>query len=45
VMLPLLGLTKWPQEYPLSVHAYALVSHWVYGAALEGIRRGLRRLM
>ncbi len=45
IMVPLLRLSKAPQAYPLSVHAKALASHFVYGLTLEGIRRGLRRLM
>jgi len=38
-MLPATGLSKKPGELPLGVHAYALASHWVYGATLETCRR------
>src|ERR1700687_2028703 len=30
-VVPALGLSKPPTEYPLSIHAYALASHLVYG--------------
>ncbi len=38
-VLPAAGLSKKPGELPLGVHAYALASHWVYGATLETCRR------
>ena len=41
--VPLLGLSKRPTEYPLSTHAYALASHFVYGLTTEIVRRVLRR--
>jgi putative membrane protein len=41
IALPVLGLGSPPQETPLSKHAYALVSHWVWGAATEAGRRGI----
>ncbi len=41
-MVPLLGLSKGPTEYPPSTHAYALASHLVFGATAEGTRRLLR---
>lgn len=44
-VVPLLGLSKAPTEYPASVHAYALASHLVYGATLEAVRRGVRRML
>jgi uncharacterized membrane protein YagU involved in acid resistance len=37
--LPAAGLSKKPGEMPLTVHAYALGAHWVYGATLEACRR------
>jgi hypothetical protein len=40
--VPLLGLSKAPTEYPLSVHAYALASHFVYGLTTEAVRRVVR---
>jgi hypothetical protein len=43
--LPLLGLSKGPTEYPLSVHAYALASHFVYGLTAELARRALRNAL
>ena len=41
-VVPSLGLSKAAGEYPLSIHAYALASHLVYGATAEGTRRLLR---
>ena len=43
--VPLLGLAKGPTEYPLSTHAYALVSHFVYGLTTELVRRTVRKAM
>jgi uncharacterized membrane protein YagU involved in acid resistance len=40
--VPLLGLAKGPAEYPVSTHAYALASHFVYGLTTEVVRRTLR---
>ena len=40
--VPLLGLAKGPTEYPPSTHIYAFVSHLVFGATAEGVRRLLR---
>jgi hypothetical protein len=40
--VPLLGLSKAPTEYPLSTHAYALASHFVYGLTAEAVRRTVR---
>jgi len=42
VAVPALGLAKPAREYPASVHASALASHLVYGAATEIVRAGLR---
>lgn len=42
LVVPALGLSKPPTEYPLSTHAYALASHLVYGAATEVARRAVR---
>ena len=42
-LVPLLGFSKGPSEYPLSSHVYALASHLVFGATAEGVRRLLRR--
>jgi uncharacterized membrane protein YagU involved in acid resistance len=41
-VVPLLGLSKSPTEYPLSIHAYALASHLVYGLTTEVVRRAVR---
>lgn len=42
VAVPALGLTGPPTQFPPSMHAYALASHWVYGLATEMARRGVR---
>ena len=44
-VVPLLGLSKKPTEYPLSIHAYALASHLVYGLTTEVVRRAVRRAL
>lgn len=44
-VVPALGLAKGPGETPPSVHAYGLVSHLVYGLALEGSRRIIRAVL
>jgi putative membrane protein len=43
--VPLLGLSKAPAEYPLSTHAYALASHFVYGLTAEVVRRAVRNAL
>ena len=43
--VPLLGLSKAPTEYPLSTHAYALASHFVYGLTTEIVRRAVRNAL
>jgi putative membrane protein len=45
IAVPKLGLSKPPQEYPPSQHAYAAASHVVYGATLESVRRAVRAIM
>ena len=42
IAVPLLKLSKAPQEYPLHVHAMALAAHLVYGVSTELARRVLR---
>jgi putative membrane protein len=42
-LVPLLGLSKTPTEYPLSTHAYSLASHFVYGLTTEVVRRAVRK--
>ena len=44
-VLPAAGLSKKPSQLPVGVHAYALASHWVYGATLEACRRVAAALM
>ncbi len=44
-VVPALGLSKPPTEYPLSTHAYALSSHLVYGLTTEVVRRAARRIL
>jgi hypothetical protein len=41
--VPLLRLSKGPTAYPLSTHAYALSSHFVYGLTAELVRRAVRK--
>jgi putative membrane protein len=43
--VPLLGLSKGPASYPLSTHAYALASHFVYGFTAETVRRAIRNTL
>lgn len=43
--LPLLGLSKSPTAYPLSKHASALASHFVYGLTTDLVRRAVRRAL
>jgi putative membrane protein len=43
--LPLLGLAKGPTAYPISTHAYALVSHLVFGLTAEVVRSTVRRAL
>src|SRR3954454_22636250 len=42
IAVPLLKLSKAPQEYPIHVHAMALAAHLVYGVTTELVRRALR---
>lgn len=44
-VVPLLGLSKAPVEYPLPVHISALAAHVVYGLVLEVVRRGVRKII
>ena len=44
-VLPAAGLSKKPSQIPMGVHAYALASHWVYGATLDACRRAAAALM
>lgn len=44
-VVPALGLSKSFDEYPLSIHAYALASHLVYGLTGELVRAAARRAL
>jgi hypothetical protein len=44
-IVPAVGLSKSPTEYPLSIHAYAFSSHLVFGLTAELVRRALRKAM
>ncbi len=41
IMLPVLKLSRPPNQYPLSKHVEGLGAHLVYGATTEGLRRAL----
>jgi putative membrane protein len=43
--LPLLGLAKGPNAYPISTHVYALASHLVFGLTAEVVRSSVRRAL
>jgi hypothetical protein len=45
VAVPAAGLSKPPQEIPLTTHVYALASHLVYGWITETVRRAVRRAL
>jgi hypothetical protein len=44
-VVPALGLSKGPMEYPLSIHAYAIAAHLIYGLTTELARRTVRNLL
>jgi len=44
-IVPALGLSKSPAEYPFSKHAYAFASHLVYGLSAELVRNAVRRVL
>lgn len=44
-IVPLLGLSKSPAEYPMSVHACSLASHLVYGLTAELVRNSVRKAL
>lgn len=44
-VVPALGLSKPSKAYPLSIHAYALASHFVYGLTTELVRRAVRKVL
>ena len=45
IVVPALGLSKPPTEYPLSTHAYGLASHFIYGMTTDIVRRIVRRAL
>ena len=45
VAVPAFGLSKPPWKIPLSTHAKALVSHFVYGLTTDAVRRVVRRAL
>jgi hypothetical protein len=44
-VVPLLGLSKSADDYPLSVHAGAVSSHIVYGLTTELVRNAVRKAL
>ena len=44
-IVPALGLSRKPTDYPAAVHAYAFTSHLVYGLTTELVRRAVRRAL
>ena len=44
-IVPAAGLSRSPNEYPDSIHAYAFASHLVYGLTTEIVRRAVRRAL
>lgn len=45
ITMPALGVSKPPWRNPVSTHAYALASHFVYGLSTELSRRAFRALL
>jgi uncharacterized membrane protein YagU involved in acid resistance len=44
-VVPALGLSRPPSDYPLSTHAYSVAAHLVYGLATEVTRRAVREVL
>jgi hypothetical protein len=44
-IVPAVGLSKQAKDYPLSIHAYALAAHIVYGVTTELVTRAVRRAL
>ena len=44
-IVPALGLSRNPTDYPASIHAYSFTSHLVYGLTTELVRRAIRRAL
>jgi uncharacterized membrane protein YagU involved in acid resistance len=45
IAVPLVGLARADQDYPLETHAQAFAAHIVYGVTTEVVRRGVRALL
>ncbi|HEX8773166.1 MAG TPA: DUF1440 domain-containing protein [Pyrinomonadaceae bacterium] len=45
IVVPALGLSEKPTEYPPSTHAYSFFSHLVYALTIEAVRRTVRRAL
>jgi hypothetical protein len=45
IVVPALGLSEKPTEYPPSTHAYSFFSHVVYALTIEAVRRTVRRAL
>jgi uncharacterized membrane protein YagU involved in acid resistance len=43
--VPAMGFGRWPTEYPVSSLASPLVSHLLYGATTELVRRTVRVIL
>jgi len=44
-IVPAVGLSKSPEDYPPSIHAYALASHLIFGLTTELVRRVVRQAL
>lgn len=44
-LVPAVGLSKSSTEYPVSIHAYALTSHFVFGLTTELVRSSVRKVL
>lgn len=42
-VVPALGLSRNPSEFPASIHTYSIASHLVYGLTTELVRRAVRK--
>jgi putative membrane protein len=45
VVVPAVGLSRKPTDYPLSIHVHAFAAHIVYGLTTEVVRRAVRRAL
>jgi putative membrane protein len=45
VAIPLLGLSEPPWRYPFRMHAYSFISHLIYGAVTEQVRKSVRSIL